>query len=92
MDDDFTKIYSSFGLTQEDNINQSIVSFHFVKEDETDYIVQINVDTQELVSFSDTYQETKEQTRERLEIIKEFNKKAQGDEYEEITYQRIELK
>lgn len=92
VNDDFTNIYCSYALTQDDNIKYGVVSFHFVKEDETDYIVKINVDTKELVSFSDVYQETQEQTRERLEQIKEFNKKVRGDEYEEITYHRIELK
>lgn len=87
---EFLHIYCGYGVTEDNQIDSGIVSFHFVKEDNTDYKVQINADTQELVSFSDVYYESEEETRQRLEELKEFLKKTKG-EYEEITYYRLEV-
>lgn len=78
-------------MTDEGQIDSGIVSFHFVKEDNTDYKVQITADTQELVYYSDVYYVNEEQTRAKLEELKKFIKETQNENYKGVSYYQIEV-
>lgn len=78
-------------MTDEGQIDSGIVSFHFVKEDNTDYKVQITADTQELVYYSDVYYVKEEQTRAKLEELRKFLKETQNEDDKGVSYYQIEV-
>lgn len=90
-EEEFIHIYCGYGVTDEGQIDSGIVSFHFVKEDNTDYKVQITADTQELVYYSDVYYVNEEQTRAKLEELKKFIKETQNENYKGVSYYQIEV-
>lgn len=87
----FTHIYCGYGVTEDNQINSGILSFHFVTNENTDYIVKVRADNQELVIYYDTYFVDEEQTKKKLDELKELLKKSQEKDYKEVTHYRIEV-